>query len=66
MFQTKEERDSSELNGSSGGYGFTGRVPLKDLAPGLYVLRVEATASLGDPVSINKEIVFRVLAMPAK
>ena len=40
VFQTREERDSSELAGGPGGYGFTARVPLKDVAPGLYVLRV--------------------------
>ena len=33
----REERDSSELKGSAGGYGFTARIPLKDVAPGLYV-----------------------------
>ena len=48
MFQTREERDSSELKGSAGGYGFAARIPLKDMAPGLYVLRVEAQSRLGD------------------
>ena len=33
VFQTREERDSSELAGGPGGYGFTTRVPLKDVAP---------------------------------
>ena len=40
VFQTREEHDSSELAGGPGGYGFTARIPLKDVAPGLYVLRV--------------------------
>jgi VWFA-related protein len=66
VFETKEERDSSELNGSAGGYGFSARVPLKALAPGLYVLRVEASASLGDHFTVNREIVFRVMATPAR
>jgi VWFA-related protein len=66
VFQTKEQRDSSELNGSAGGYGFTARIPLKDLAPGLYVLRVEATAQIGDRDSVSKEIVFRVMPAPAR
>ena len=48
VFETKEERDSSELKGSAGGYGFTARIPLKQMAPGLYVLRVEATSRFGD------------------
>ena len=62
MFQTREERDSSELAGSAGGYGFQARIPLKDFAPGLYVLRVEAIARIGDRPTTAKEIVFRVAA----
>jgi hypothetical protein len=62
VFQTKEERDSSELAGSAGGYGFETRVPLKGFAPGLYVLRVDATAQIGDRANVSKEIVFRVVA----
>ncbi len=61
VFQTREEHDSSELNGSSGGYGFSGRIPLKTIAPGLYVLRVEATSRLGDQPTASQETVFRVL-----
>jgi len=62
VFQAKEQRDSSELAGSSGGYGFSGRVPLRSLAPGLYVLRVEATSTLGNRPMAERETVFRVLA----
>ena len=65
VFETKEERDSSELAGSSGGFGFAGRVPLKQLVPGLYVLRVQAVSRLGDRPTVAQEIVFRVLAPPA-
>ena len=60
VFQTKETHDSSELAGSAGGYGFQARIPLKQLEPGLYVLRVEGNSTLGDRVSVSKEIVFRV------
>ena len=65
VFQTREEHDSSELAGSSGGYGFNARFPLKTFAPGLYVLRVEAITRLGDRPTTAKEIVFRVAAAPA-
>ncbi len=64
VFQTREERDSSELAGNPGGYGFSARVPLKDVAPGLYVLRVEATNRMGDQVSAAREVVFRVVGRP--
>jgi len=65
VFQTREERDSSERGGGAGGYGFTARVPLTGMAPGLYVLRVEATARVGDRDTTARELVFRVLPMPA-
>ena len=61
VFETKEERDSSELKGSAGGYGFTARIPLNKMAPGLYVLRVEAISRFGDRPTVATDTVFRVL-----
>jgi hypothetical protein len=60
VFTTREERESSELAGSAGGYGFETRIPLKAFAPGLYVLRVQGTAQVGDRATVAKEVVFRV------
>jgi hypothetical protein len=60
VFQTREERDSSELKGAAGGYGFLARIPLKGVAPGLYVLRVEAKSRLGDQPETAREIIIRV------
>ncbi len=40
VVKTDEVRDSSELQGRRGGYGFATRIPLKELAPGSYVLTV--------------------------
>jgi len=62
VFQTREERDSSELAGSAGGYGFAARIPLKDVAPGLYVLRVEAQSRMGDRPLAARESIVRVVA----
>jgi len=64
VFQTRADHDSSELAGSAGGYGFEARIPLKGFAPGLYVLRVEGIAQIGDRATVAKEIVFRVAAPP--
>jgi hypothetical protein len=61
VFQTREERDSADLKGAAGGYGFEARIPLKQFAPGLYVLRVEGTARVGDRNTTAREIVFRVV-----
>lgn len=65
VFQTREERDSSELSGQAGGYGFAARIPLKDVPPGLYVLRLEAQALIGDRPTVSREVTFRALARPA-
>lgn len=61
VFQTTEERDSSELAGGPGGYGFTARIPLKGVTPGLYVLRVQGTARIGDQPQVARETIVRVL-----
>jgi VWFA-related protein len=60
VFKTEDQRDSSELQGASGGYGYSTRVPLSDLPPGLYVLNVEARSRLGNDVSATRQIQFRV------
>ena len=60
-FSYSERRQSTELKGSRGGYGFTTRIPLTGLAPGLYVLRVEAKASVGKPTSTAREVQFRIV-----
>jgi VWFA-related protein len=61
VFQTREERDSSELSGSSGGYGFSARIPLRDIPPGLYVLRVQAESRIADRISVSRETIINVL-----
>jgi hypothetical protein len=65
VFQTREERDSSELGGKSGGYGFSARVPLKDVPPGLYVLRLEAESRIGERQTALRETIVNVVAAPA-
>jgi VWFA-related protein len=61
MFQTREERDSSELAGSSGGYGFSARIPLRDIPPGMYVLRVQAESRIAERTSVSRETIINVL-----
>ena len=48
VFNTSEERNSTELQGKSGGYGVTTKIPLTGFAPGLYVLKVEAQSHAGE------------------
>jgi VWFA-related protein len=53
-----EERSSTEVRGG-GGYGFSGRLPLTDVAPGLYVLHIEGRSRAGN-VSASRDIQVRV------
>ncbi|HEY7056101.1 MAG TPA: hypothetical protein VH458_06235, partial [Vicinamibacterales bacterium] len=60
VFTTSDERRSEELQGASGGYGYTTKIPLTGLAPGRYVLRVEAKSMLGNAEPVKREVEFRV------
>jgi VWFA-related protein len=61
LFKYDESHDSSELQGAKGGYGFAARIPLSEIPPGSYVLRVEGRSRLGNNVSAAREIQFRVV-----
>ena len=61
LFKHDDERASSELGGGKGGYGYTTRIPLKGLSPGLYVLKVEARSRLGKGATASREVQFRVV-----
>lgn len=60
VFTTSDERKSDELQGSTGGYGYKTQVPLSGIAPGRYVLRVEAKSLVGNSTPIKREVEFRV------
>jgi VWFA-related protein len=59
-FKTDEERSSGDLGGKPGGYGYSARIPLKDLAPGAYVLKVEGKSRMGASPSTAREVRFTV------
>ena len=58
--KVSEERSSSELQGKRGGYGFSAQLPLGDVAPGIYVIHLEARANAGDRPTVSKDIQIRV------
>jgi VWFA-related protein len=58
--KVSEQRSSSELQGQRGGYGFTARVPLTGVAPGVYVIHVEARTNAGDRPTVSRDIQIRV------
>lgn len=61
LFNHGDERSSSELGGPRGGYGYTARIPLTGLAPGLYVLKVEARSRLGKSQAASREVQIRII-----
>lgn len=60
VFSARDERRSEELKGTIGTFGHVARVPLHGLAPGRYVLRVEAQSMLSNGSTVSRETEFRV------
>jgi hypothetical protein len=61
MFEHEEVRESSELQGKSGGYGFAARIPMADLPLGRYVLTVEARSRLANQIPVTRQVEFTVV-----
>ena len=62
LFKTEEARDSADLGGKSGGFGYMTRIPLKDLAPGDYVLTVAAKSRLKNMPEAERRV--RLIVTP--
>ena len=62
LFKAEDERNSSELQGSKGGYGYALRIPLNEIAPGAYVLHLQAKSSLGNAEGVGRQI--RIVVTP--
>ena len=60
VFNSSDERRSEELKGVNGTYGHIATVPLKGVAPGRYVLRVEVQSTLAKSAAASREIEFTV------
>jgi hypothetical protein len=58
--QVSEERDAQAVRRKSGGHGFSLKVPLAGMAPGTYVLRVEASSSRDEKHRVSRNIPVRV------
>jgi VWFA-related protein len=55
-----DQRSSTDLQGGSGGYGFSARLPLDEVEPGIYVLHVEGQTRFGDIPAVSRDIQIRV------
>jgi len=60
VFEHNDQRSSSELQGANGAYLQTLALPVRDFAPGSYVLTVQARSRLGETAS--RQIAFDVTA----
>jgi hypothetical protein len=60
VLKTDEERDSADLKGKTGGYGYATRIPLKEIPPGSYVLTVQARSRLGKVPPVERAIRINV------
>jgi hypothetical protein len=58
--RSSETRSSADLAGATGGYGFAVELPLSGLAPGLYVIHVEARASAGNRPPVSRDVQIRI------
>ena len=59
--QNTDQRSSTELQGKQGGYGYTARLPLRALEPGLYVIRVEGKSRIGDRENaVGRDVQIRI------
>ena len=61
VFQSHEQHDSTELKGAKRALRYTVSLPLSGLAPGDYVLSVEARSRLGKEASAARQVPFRVV-----
>ncbi len=61
LSQSDEELDSGELTKGRGGFGFTTRIQLGSLEPGLYVIHVQGHSRIAKPEEgIGRDIQIRV------
>ncbi len=61
LFKTEQTYYSRELQGAGGGYGYAARIPLYEIPPGSYVLKVEARSRLDRDVSVARQVQFRIV-----
>jgi hypothetical protein len=55
-----DERSSTELQGSNGGYGFQARLPLDNIESGLYIIHVEGRSRANQDTVASRDIQIKV------
>ena len=60
VFRHTDERRTGEMKGDEAGFGHSLKLPLANVAPGRYVVRVSATPSINAGAAVSREVEFRV------
>jgi VWFA-related protein len=60
VFEQSEERSSTDLQGASGGYGYSLQIPLRDMTPGTYVIRVEGNSRGDVDAVVGRDLLISV------
>ena len=61
VFTHNDERNSDDLHGTPGAFGYSVRVPMTGWTPGLYVLSIDAKSRVGNAQPVSRVIQFRVI-----
>ena len=59
-FRHSDERRTGEMKGDEAGFGHSLKLPLANVVPGRYVVRVSATPSINAGAAVSREVEFRV------
>jgi len=64
--RTTDARKSNEFQQAKGGgfFGYSAQVPLADVAPGRYMLQVEAKARIKDAPAVRREMLITIVQAP--
>ena len=64
--RTADARKSNEFQAAKGGgfFGYSAQVPLADVAPGRYMLQVEAKARTKDAPTVSREMLITIVQPP--
>jgi hypothetical protein len=60
VFSSRDERRTEDLKGANGSFGHLTSIPLKGIAPGRYVLKIEAQALLSNGGTAAREVEFTI------
>ena len=61
VFENREQRSSADLQGGTGGYGYSVEIPLSDIAAGTYVIHVEGRSrATAAEAAVGRDILIRI------